>query len=309
MTPPAGTTSAGWNPSVEAPIPPIPSPAARLSREGARRLREAGVEHARAEAEWLLSRLLGLTPLEVYVHEPDVPSEIAERFLSHVEARAGGAPLQYLLGETNFFGLPFSVTPGVFIPRPETEAVVEHALQALRERQAALGRPLRLLDLGTGSGCIAVTVARALPACVVVGVELSWRALCAARYNVSRQGIASTVHLVQGRWGEAIVGAFDGILSNPPYVPSGRVAHLPLDVRQEPPISLDGGEDGMRDLLSLMAEAPRLLRPGGILVLECGEEHVPVLIRTASQRSWVRRASQVDDLTGRPRGLLITRNE
>ena len=287
----------------------------QLVREGSKRLRAAPMivhdgpgEQARGEAEWLLSRLLGQRPLELYLDDALVPAEVAERFFSQIDARAAGIPLQYLLGEAEFFGLPFSVMPWVFIPRPETEAVVERAIQVLRERQAAIGRPLRLLDLGTGSGCIAVTLARALPACVVVGVELSWKALRAARHNVSRHGLSSCVHLVQGRWAEGIAGAFDGILSNPPYVPSVQVDHLPLDVRQEPRLSLDGGETGMRDLLHLMSEARRLLCPGGILVLECGEEQATELVRTGSQAAWVDRVSTIHDLAARPRGVLITKS-
>ncbi|MBI2104751.1 MAG: peptide chain release factor N(5)-glutamine methyltransferase [Candidatus Omnitrophica bacterium] len=275
----------------------------RLVREGARRLQAAGLAHGRYEAEWLLGRLTGTSPLELYLRgegeEP--PAPIAERFLSQIDARAAGTPFQYLLGEAEFCGQPFAVRPGVFIPRPETEAVVEAALRALRERQRRAGASLRLLDLGTGSGCIAVTLARALPACVVVGVELSWEALCVARQNVLRHGLASRVQLVQGRWTQPLRGAFDGVVANPPYIPSAQVDHLPLDVRQEPRASLDGGGDGMRDLSELMRQAPRLLAPGGVLALECGEEQTAPL---AAAAGWARDVSPLRDLAQRPRGIL-----
>ena len=274
-------------------------------REGVRRLQAAGVEQARSDVEWLLSRLIGATPTELYLQERTLTEQAVARFWSQIQARAGGTPLQYLLGETEFFGQRFAVGPGVFIPRPETEIVVEAALGALREHAARLARPLRLLDLGTGSGCIAVTLARALAACVVVGVEVSWTALSIAKKNVHRHGLEDRVHLVCGWWCDSIRGSFDGILSNPPYVPSAQVDRLPRDVRQEPRISLDGGEDGMRVLFQLITKIPRLLAPGGVLAFECGEEHANKLARTVAARGWANTVTLLHDLTGRPRGVLI----
>ena len=278
-----------------------------LLREGVARLQRAGIGSARQEAEWLLGRLLNAKPLELYLREQPIPSEILERFFMQIEARASGIPVQYLLGEAEFFGRRFAVVPEVFIPRPETEIVVEAALGALRVQAEHLARPLRILDLGTGSGCIAVTLTRALPACVVVGVEVSWTALSIAKQNVHRHGVEERVHLVHGWWLDPIRGLFDGILSNPPYIPSAQVDRLPLEVRQEPRISLDGGEDGMRVLFQLITDAPRLLMPGGILTLECGEEQVDDLVRAASASRWVQTVRSLRDLTGRPRGVLITR--
>ena len=276
-------------------------------REGARQLEAAGVERARREAEWLLGELVGLRPLEAYLEERDVPGATVEQFFSRIEARASGTPLQYLLGEAEFFGARFTVAPGVFIPRPETEAVVEETLRVLRAREAALGRPLCLLDLGTGSGYIAITLARELPTCVVVGVELSWEALGLARRNILRHGLAHRVRLVEGDWLQPIGGVFDGVVSNPPYIPSAEIDRLPLDVRREPRLSLDGGAQGLRDLLHLIAEAPRILRGGGALALECGKEQVGTLARAAASRSWIETVRPLHDLGGSPRGILITK--
>ena len=284
-------------------------PARSILGEGVQQLKVAGVEHARQEAEWLLAQLIGVPRLALYLEETDVREEIAERFLTQIEARAMGIPLQYLLGEADFYGARFTVAPGVFIPRPETETIVDAALRALAMREHQLGRPLRLLDVGTGSGCIAVTLARYLPTCVVVGVELSWHALRMAQRNVQRYELASRICLVRGRWCEAMGGMFDGIISNPPYVPSAQVDHLPLDVRHEPRLSLDGGPDGMRDLVHVLDEAPRVLRPGGVVVLECGEEHVGTLLKKVRQGAWVDEARVLEDLATRPRGVLITRND
>lgn len=267
------------------------------------------MERARGEAEWLLASLLRVTPLEVYLDEACVAPAIAEQFFAWIERRTQGVPLQYLTGEAEFFGRTFEVKPWVFIPRPETEAVVEQALTALRARQAKAGRPLRLLDLGTGSGCIAVTLAGALPACLVVGIEVSWTTLSVARRNVRRHGLDGRIRLVQGRWLEPIRGRVDAVVSNPPYVPTGQIDRLPPDVRQEPRLSLDGGRDGLRDLEHLLAASPRALLPGGLLVMECGEEQVEPLRRQAVGASWVSTVTPLRDLAGRPRGILAVAGE
>lgn len=276
-----------------------------LIHEGARRLIGVSREQARREIEWLLGRLIGVQPLELYLTERHVSESMAERFFRQVDARASGVPLQYLLGEADFCGRSFVVKPGVFIPRPETEGVVQAAIEALRLIAAQHHSPLRLLDLGVGSGCIAATLAHALPTCVVVGIEVSWDPLWTAQENLQRHGLAGRVSLVQSRWMEAVRGRFHGIISNPPYVPSTDVDRLPLDVRQEPRVSLDGGGDGTRDLLSILQDAAGRLEPSGVLVLECGEAQVAPLMREAARASWVAQASALRDLAGRPRGVLI----
>lgn len=274
-----------------------------LLREGARRLVAASLPRAAHEAEWLLAHLLGTRTLDLYLDDPVVPEPSAAKFLAQVEARASGVPAQYLTGEAEFFGRPFAVEPGVFIPRPETEAVTEAAIRAL---QTARSTPRRLADLGTGSGCITVTLANAFPACVVVGVELSWEALCVAARNVRRHGLAGRVHLVHGSWTEPLAAGWDGIVANPPYVPHAQLERLPTEVRYEPPESLDGGDDGLRELWRLLAETPRILRPGGLLVLECGEEQVEPLLARARNGPWAM-GTPLQDLAGRPRGVLLTR--
>jgi release factor glutamine methyltransferase len=249
-----------------------------------------------------------VTVTDLYLgRDAPVLGRVAERFRAGIAARARGIPLQYVLGEAEFFGARFAVGPGVFIPRPETEAVLERVIGALRGMAARRRAPLRLLDLGTGSGCIAATLARELSPCLVVGVELSWGPLLTARRNVRRLGLDGVVRLVQGRWTEPLGGAFDGIVSNPPYVPSDDVDRLPRDVRQEPRVSLDGGPDGLRALGQLLAEAPRLVRSGGMLALECGETQAAWLEDRAAREAWAAEVELVADLAGRPRGVLVTR--
>jgi len=282
-----------------------------LIREGARRLREAGVEVAQREAAWLLGCLLDQRPTDLYLGEVLVPEGVVERFFQGVDARAAGAPLQYVLGEAEFFGERFLVAPGAFIPRPETEVVVEAAVERLRARAQRLRRPLRLLDAGTGTGCIAVTLARALAPCVVVAVEVSWTVLELARANAARHRVADRVRFVLGWWTQACAsgGAFDGLIANPPYIPTAQVDRLPLDVRREPRLSLDGGADGMRHLRELLREAPRLLAPAGLMALECGEEQVEPLGERVCAAGWSQEVVPLRDLAQRPRGLLIVKRD
>lgn len=281
-----------------------------LIREGARRLREAGIESAQRETEWLLGQLVGQKSPELYLHESPIAEDVVSTFFRHVAARAAGTPLQYVIGAAEFCGERFFVAPGVFIPRPETETIVEAALHHLRARQRRLGRPLCLLDAGTGTGCIAMTLARALAPCVVVGVEVSWDALEVARANAARHALGGRVHLVCGRWTEPFLSGsvFDGVIANPPYIPSPHVDQLPLDVRREPRLSLDGGADGMQQLRELIDGAPRVLAPGGVLALECGEQHVEPLCGLARAAGWSGSVLPLRDLANRPRGVLIIRH-
>lgn len=280
-----------------------------LIRGAAEQLQAAGCASPRQDAEWLLGRLLGLKPTELYCHDSPVLEEAIQAFDRHIRLRAQGEPLQYLLGSAEFFGRSFIVEPGVFIPRPETESVVEAAVAHLRKLQQRLGRPIRLVDACTGSGCIAVTVACELEACAVTAIEVSCNAICVARKNVIRHGLSPRVQLIRGRWLEPLrSGSYvDAIVSNPPYVPSGQLAQLPADVRQEPRLSLDGGPDGLRDMRRILKEVPRVLRPGGFFIFECGEDQVELLIGESSPAPWVASIDRIRDLAGRLRGCVISR--
>ena len=277
-----------------------------LVREASGIFAQADLPNAHHEAEWLLAHLLGRARVHLYLDNPDVPAATAERFREMCRARARGVPLQYLIGETEFYGARFFVRSGVFIPRPETEAIVQNLYEAIR-RRGYDSKPLSVIEFGTGSGCIAVTLARLLPACHVLALEVSYRALTIARKNAEANGVAERVRFVQGRWAEAIRGRADVLVSNPPYVPTPEVERLPLDVRCEPRMSLDGGPDGMRDLSQLILESKRLLGPEGLMALECGEEQVAPLMQLASLQRIFRRIHPISDLAGRGRGVLLER--
>src|SRR3989442_13230826 len=240
--------------------------------EGAARLGEAGLDSARHDAELLLAAVLATDRLSLYV-EPTRPvdGEATARYRELIDRRAGHDPVQYILGWEEFRGLRLTVTPDVLIPRPETEGLVERALELLTGHQGAV-----VADVGTGSGAIACALAAARPDLELLAVDQSLGALAVASDNVRALGLASRVRLVAGDlFGPlaSLGGSLDMVVANPPYLPAMTLASLPAEVaRFEPRLALDGGPDGMRILRRLIAEAPAFLRPGGWLVMEIGEE-------------------------------------
>ncbi|MGH7421332.1 MAG: peptide chain release factor N(5)-glutamine methyltransferase, partial [Candidatus Rokuibacteriota bacterium] len=188
-----------------------------------------------------------------------------------IERRARREPLQYLLGWEDFHGLRLAVGPDVLVPRPETEGLVEWAVEVL----AGLPEPV-LADLGTGSGAIACAVARAIPAAEVLAVELAAGALAVASRNVRELGLSARVRLLAGDLFAplgSLSASLDLVVANPPYLPSAVIASLPPEVsRHEPRAALDGGPDGLGVIRRIVAGAPPVLKPGGWLLLEIGEE-------------------------------------
>ena len=212
----------------------------------------------------------------------------------------GGEPVQYILGDWDFMGRDFTVGPGVLIPRPETEQLAEAAIDYLRKRPEC-----RVLELCGGSGCIAITVAKTLPAANVTVLELSPEAMEYLRANMARHK-ADNVTAVQGDAlcpPPTIQGPYDAILSNPPYIASGELPTLQKEVRQEPAMALDGGADGLDFYRGFNDIYPRMLTPGGLLLYEIGEEQgeaVAALLRNAG----LERVAILRDMYGQPRNVL-----
>ncbi|HEY6007164.1 MAG TPA: peptide chain release factor N(5)-glutamine methyltransferase [Geobacteraceae bacterium] len=227
-------------------------------------LAEKGVENARLEAEWLLAAATGHDRVGLYVNfdQPLTEAELAV-CRGAVVRRARREPLQYILGSQEFCGLEFAVTPAVLIPRHDTEVLVEEA----RKRAAATAR---VLDIGVGSGCIAVALAKTLPQAEVWGVEQSTAALEVAEGNAARHGVRLT--LFEGSLFEPFGEArFDLILSNPPYIPTADLETLQPEVRDyEPRAALDGGMDGLDYYRRIVPAAPEHLETGGWLIVEVG---------------------------------------
>ena len=233
---------------------------------------EAGIPDPRYDAEWLLAQVTGRTPMELRLYGDEaVPEEQLGAFEVLVQRRLKREPLQYLLGSAWFFGHEFKADRRALIPRPETEMLVERALDLLPENSEG-----PLLDLCCGTGCIAVSVQLARPSCRTDACDLSGEALALARENAAR--LLADVSFYQGDLLEAVGDrCYRLILSNPPYIPSAECKEIQEEVRWEPLSALDGGADGLAFYRRIAREAPAHLLSGGYLLTEVGwQEGVPV---------------------------------
>ncbi len=253
-----------------------------------------GIDAPRLTAELLLAHALSCDRVGLYLafDKPIAEPELA-RYRELVRRRADGEPTAYLVGRKEFYGRPFRVDARVLVPRPETELVLEAALAALPEGG-------RALDLCTGSGCLAVSLALERKGAQVVATDVSPDALALARENAAALG--AVVAFAQGDLWAAVHGEapFDVVVANPPYIPAKELPGLPREVRREPCIALDGGEDGLSVLRRIVAGAPPRLRPGGVLCLEMHEHHGDELTRLCLEAGFARAEAQ-RDLAGLPR--------
>lgn len=239
---------------------------AEALRAAAMRLRVAGIEDGRSEAR-LLMALAGLSR-ERQIAGPDEPLAPAtrERFAGFVERRCAREPMAYIRGMAPFLDFELVVRPGVLVPRPETEVLVEAVAAALRRRRVE-----RILDLGVGSGCILLALLRQLPGSAGVGVDRSAEAVACAAENARRLGLDGRLELVMGGWETAPAGPYDIVVSNPPYVAAGEVADLQPEVRDfEPRLALVGGADGLDPYRVLAPLAASLLARRGLVAFEHG---------------------------------------
>jgi len=233
------------------------------------RLAAAGVEGARGEAWLLLERASGCPRASLMAGAVERLSAAQEaRLEAMVRRRLAREPIAYILGEKEFWSLTFAVGPAVLIPRPESECVVEAALARVTDR----ARPLTILDLGTGSGCLLLALLSELPHATGRGVDLSAAAVELAERNAVRLGLASRARFERRSWGAGLGGSFDLIVSNPPYVAAGDLAGLAPEVRAfEPASALTAGPDGLAAYRALLPDCARLLAPGGSVLLEIGQ--------------------------------------
>jgi release factor glutamine methyltransferase len=263
---------------------------------------EAGIDTPDLDARVLLMEALQVDAVEFAVR-PHVAlgPDAAPRLVAFARRRLAYEPVGRILGRREFWGLTFELSADTLEPRPDTETVVETALSLIPDRDA----PLRILDLGTGSGCILVALLHEVPAAFGVGVDRSLDALRTARRNAARSGVGDRATFVASDWAAAVAGRFDLVVSNPPYIASAVLADLAPEVREHDPTrALDGGPDGLAAYRAIVAEAPRLLGPGGGLVLEIGwdqEEAIRTLARPAGLD--VRQMAQ--DLRGHPRAVVL----
>ena len=295
-------------------------------------LERKGDEHPRLSAEWLLANVTGLSRVELYVNF-DKPLQADELAAMHtaIERRAAGEPLQYVTGEMPFRHIVLRCERGVLIPRPETEVLVDAALEgvdAARARRGAGGEkdaesekdeptadPVRVLEIGTGTGCIALSIASERPGTHVTATDLSERAVELASRNREALGLEDAVDIVQTDLAKGVdpelMGSFSVLVSNPPYIPTAVLREeVPAEVADhEPELALDGGDDGLDVFRRLLELAPRALAPGGVLAVELFEGSLDDAAALARAQGGWSAVEVREDLTHRPRVLVAIREE
>ncbi len=273
-----------------------------MVRAAARQLATAGVEAPEREAWLLLAHVMGTSRARLLAGWPaQVEPAFVGRFMQLVERRRAREPMAYVLGEREFWSLRLAVSPAVLVPRPDSETLVAALLQRQQPRDAAL----RILDLGTGSGCLLLALLGELPAATGVGVDLSAAALAVAADNARSLGLATRCRFIRGSWGRALQGRFDLIVSNPPYIPSAQLDQLQPEVAKfEPRLALAAGQDGLDAYRALLPDVARLLAPEGWAALELGEGQAGAVSDLARAAGLVVSAIE-PDLAGIDRCLLI----
>jgi release factor glutamine methyltransferase len=245
-------------------------PAYRAMAALRERLAARHVSGAGLEARCLVEAACGFDRAGLVARAERPLGEAAARLCAFAARRMAGEPLARILGNREFWGLGFSLSRATLVPRPETETLVEAVLRHCRESRG-LSHPWRILDLGTGSGCIAAALLTELPLATVLGVDRSVEALMTARENARRLEVADRAHLVAGDWASSISASFDIVVSNPPYVAAGDIAGLATEVRDhDPRLALDGGADGLDSYRAIGCDLPRLLGRAGRVFLEIG---------------------------------------
>ena len=241
------------------------------------RLSEARVEQAREDAEIMLAHLLGWERLKLYLeYRSELPGRISASYRAAVKRRRRGEPVAYITGTREFYGLSFDVNRHVLVPRPETELIVDLVLERLRVDGRPSGEGIYGIDLGTGSGNLAVTLAHLLPQAGFWAVDLSPRALRTAAANAARHGVGGRIRWCRGSYFQPLAAVqppprFNLIVANPPYISSDDLAGLPDTVgKYEPRLALDGGPDGLEGYRSLLADLPGYVRTPGLVALEIG---------------------------------------
>ena len=271
--------------------------------EAAKMLSAAGVDQPQTEASMLLADLLGRDRAFLIARSADELSPgQKDEFQSRVARRASGEPPQYITGHQEFFRLDFEVTPEVLIPRPETELIVEAALEFARHDAPYFA------DIGTGSGCIAISLLNELPEAKAVAVDISPAALKVARRNAERHGMIDRLSLVESDGFPAISSneKFDLVVSNPPYVSDEEMKSLQREVRREPASALAGGVDGFEVIRRLLNDAPRFLRAGGHLIFEIGFDQGETVRELIDQDNWELIEIRTD-LANIPRTIILRR--
>jgi release factor glutamine methyltransferase len=276
-----------------------PASVATLLCHATKTLRAAGIENPRAEARLLLAHALGLDPAALLGRAHD-PAE-APGFAALLARRAAREPMAYVLGQREFWGQNFRVTPATLVPRPETETLVEAALEAFPDRT----RVRRVLDLGTGSGCLLCAALLEFPQATGLGIDASAAALEVAASNAAALGLGARARFAQGDWLGGVAEDFDLVLANPPYVAAAEMPGLAPELSFEPRAALVAEEGGLAAYRAILAALPAVLAPGGLAILELGAGQARAVADLAGQAG-LEVAGLRHDLAGIPRAMSLS---
>jgi release factor glutamine methyltransferase len=274
---------------------------AQARRTLADAFRQVGLDAPELDARLLVSQATGLDHTALTINGDRLLDDSSAALEALAARRLSREPVARILGSKEFWGLPFALNRATLVPRPETETVVEAALTAI-DAIGPRSRALRIADLGTGSGALLLALLHELPNATGVGTDVSEEALAAARDNAAQLGLDRRAQFVLSDFGAALVGRYDVVVSNPPYIASSDIETLPPEVRHDPRAALDGGPDGLAAYRTIAAQATRWLAQDGILVVELGmgqEPAVAALFRAAGLSP----SPAIADLSGIPRAL------
>lgn len=267
---------------------------------------EKGIESPRLDAEVLLGHLLKKERIYLYVHfdEPLQNEELAA-YREMIKKRVAHVPVAYIIGEREFMGLDFKVTPATLVPRPDTEILVQKAIDLLKDRG-----PVRFADIGTGSGAICLSVLHFVPEATADTVDISAEARKVAEENAAKLAVADRITFHTGDLLEPLSGTYDAILSNPPYIPEADIAGLAPEVKDHEPLAaLTDGKDGLEFYRRLAAEAPAMLKPNGFLAMEVGIREAQAVAELCQDNALIERTEIVKDYAGIDRVVVAWRGQ
>jgi release factor glutamine methyltransferase len=271
--------------------------------------RSAGIDTAQRDARLLLLSAAGISHLDL-IQSPreTLGHEVAEKLSDQIARRLKREPVARILGEWEFWSLPFTLSPATLVPRPDSETVVAAALIALKERRHA-SDGLRILDLGTGTGCLLISLLHELPGATGIGVDLHDEAVQTAWLNAKRNAVDQRAEFIVSNWGEKLNTRFDLIISNPPYIPDRVINGLEPEVREhDPRLALSGGTDGLDAYRAIADHLPDLLAPGGIVGLEIGSDQSET-VSGLYRRAGYEIEGPFADFGARPRALILRKDQ
>lgn len=282
-----------------------------LLKHGVNILESEGNENPLLDTQLLLSYTLTVDKVYIYTHKDEMVSTVnVDKFLALVDKRKTGYPLQYILGKQEFMGLDFEVAEGVLVPRPDTETLVEWIIEVVNSSALAEKKQINILDIGTGSGAITLSLANYIENSFVYSIDISDKALDVAKKNARNLNLESKVRFLKGDLFEPLEALnedikFDIIVSNPPYIPTEEITKLQIEVASyEPKLALDGGEDGLKFYRKIINESPKHMKQHGILAFEIGYNQGNDLKKLLNEQGSFKDTEIRKDLAGHERAVL-----